>query len=82
VDIGGGEHGLLAALDVPFVETAREAALASLQLSAYLNDHSKSLVWRGEEKVRYLSNPAKSWGISRFLFYSGSIAIGVRLIKA
>jgi hypothetical protein len=47
VDIAGGEHRPLAALDVALVEAALDSALALPQLSAYLTVHSKSLVWCG-----------------------------------
>jgi hypothetical protein len=47
VDVGRSEHRTRAPVEVGLVETALEAALASLQLSAYPGVHSKSLVWRG-----------------------------------
>ncbi len=43
VDVAGGEHRLLAAFEVELVEPAFDSALASVQLSAYLDFHSKSL---------------------------------------
>jgi hypothetical protein len=42
-EVGGGEHGPLAACEVELVEPAFDAALASAQLLAYLGFHSKSL---------------------------------------
>ncbi len=42
-DVGGGEHGPLAAFEVELVEPAFDSALASVQLSAYVGFHSKSL---------------------------------------
>jgi hypothetical protein len=43
MDVAGGEHRPLAAFEVELVEPAFDSALASVQLSAYLNFHSKSL---------------------------------------
>src|ERR1039457_1596190 len=43
MNVAGGEHRPLAAFDVELIEPAFDAALASVQLSAYLNFHSKSL---------------------------------------
>ena len=43
MDVGGGEHRPLATFEVELVEPACDSALASVQLSAYLDFHSKSL---------------------------------------
>ena len=43
MDVARREHRALAAFDVELVKPAFDSALASVQLSAYLNFHSKSL---------------------------------------
>jgi hypothetical protein len=47
MDVRGGEHRPVATLHVGFVQATLNAALALVQLAAYLSFHSKSLAWRG-----------------------------------
>jgi hypothetical protein len=47
MDVAGGEHRPRAAVMVPLVEAAPDAALALVQLAAYLGFHSKSSAGRG-----------------------------------
>jgi hypothetical protein len=58
LEVGGGEQGPLATVKVELSEAALEAALAAVQLVAYLGFHSKSLACRGEGKLHTLSNTA------------------------
>ncbi len=48
MDVAGGEHRPLAAFEVELVEASLDSALASVQLSAYLDFHSKSLAGCGD----------------------------------
>ncbi len=62
VNVRGGEHRLLAAIDIGFVESPLDAALAIVQLSAYLGVHSKSLLGVEVEKFDTLQTPQKAGG--------------------
>jgi hypothetical protein len=81
MDVAAGHHRFATTLQVGWVETAPEAALAASQLVAYLGIHSKYLRGLGGEKSRYSSNTRKRRGISSFFMRLGKKCRGVRLVK-
>jgi hypothetical protein len=66
MDVARGEHGLAALVELGFVETPGEAALAVGQLSGYSLVHSKSPVVSVVGKCGYSSNTGKRGRISSF----------------
>jgi hypothetical protein len=76
-----GEHRLAASTELRFVQSSLDAALAVVQLPAYLSVHSKSLLASEFKKAQHLLRLGKHRRISSF---SGNISADerrVRLVK-
>jgi hypothetical protein len=66
MDIAGGEHGTVAAVDVGFVQATLDAALAAGELLAYLGFHLKSPLCRNGFLSCTNMKPAKTPGDFKF----------------